>query len=112
MAGQKHGKGKGCFCARLSFGDNSSLAVLFDIHSQACPVNKPLSESGDSSENGQSGEKASAVEIFSPHAPGQNHTQGKQHRTILTGLTTCFEGLRQTVIRFLHVQQSHGKNIF
>lgn len=77
LAGQKPGKGKGCFCARLSSGDSSSLAVLFYFHSQALPVNESLSESGHSSENGQSGEKASAVEVFSLHVPGQNHTQGK-----------------------------------
>lgn len=67
LVGQKPGKGSGCSCARLNWGDSSPLAVLFHLSSQACPVNKPLSKGSHTSEDGQSGEKASVVEIFSQH---------------------------------------------
>ena len=85
LAGQKPGKGRRCSCARLKYGASSPLAVLFHLHSQECPVNEVLSESGHSSEDGQSGEKASAMEIFSLHIPGQDHTHCRLHRDILTG---------------------------
>lgn len=84
LAGQKPGKGRGYFCAKLSSGASFPLAVLFHLHSQACPVNEPLSESGHSSEDGQNGEKGSAVEMYYLLIPDQDHTHCRLHRAVLT----------------------------